>query len=163
MADATFEKLIIGDVKGAHLSLSPNGIKMHEETGELRAELWMEYDGPALLMYDRNGQERLALFVENDGTPHIRVHDANGKKRISVSVDMEGGPLLQFLDGTGVALFQCTLIDGETPSLSFHSRDEKLRFHLLLHDDEADMLASPKTGEEHWGSLLRQLAKKGRA
>jgi hypothetical protein len=111
-------------------------------------------DGPALLMYDRNGQERLALFVENDGTPHIRLHDANGQKRVSVSVNMEGSPTLQLLDATQVALFKCTLIDGETPSLSFYSHDEQLRFHLLLHGDEANMLASPKTGQEHWHYLL---------
>lgn len=113
MATATFQDLSIGDAEGAHLFLTSHGIKMQDETGALRTEVWMEDDGPALLMYDRNGQERLALFVENDGTPHIRVHDANGKTRVNVSVTMEGGPLLQFLDGTGVALFQYRTLDPE--------------------------------------------------
>lgn len=59
MAEGRFDKLVIGKEHGAHVSLSPEGIKMFEETGELREEVWMESNGPALLMYDRNGQERL--------------------------------------------------------------------------------------------------------
>jgi hypothetical protein len=146
MVEGRFDKLVIGKENEAHLSLFPAGIKLYDERGELRGELLIDCDKPTLLMYDHNGKDRLMLFIDYDGTPHIRLHDANGKKRADVSVNTEGSPALQFYDATEVALLDCTLIDGETPSLSFHSHDEELRFHLLLHKDETTMFSGRKTG-----------------
>jgi hypothetical protein len=161
MADAKFDSLTIGEANGTHLFLGSRVIKLYDDAAHTRAELCMDDENPMLLMYDRHGKDRLMVGIDCDGTPYLRLHDANGKKRVDVTVNPDGSPLLQFFDATEVVLFGCTLIDGETPSLSFYDHDEELRFHLLLNDDQVDMIVSPKTGQEYWSYVLRQLMKKG--
>jgi hypothetical protein len=50
-----------------------------------------------LLMFDRNGKDRLELTIDCNGAPYLCLQDANGKKRAEVTVDAEGAPALQFL------------------------------------------------------------------
>jgi len=64
-----------------------------------------------------------------------------------------GAPVLQLLDTVRVHRLQVCLIEGETPSLSFHDEKEKMRFHLLNYDRDAShetaRITFPDTGEEH--------------
>ena len=87
--------------------------------------------------------------------------DANGKKRLRATVDDEGAPVLQLLDTVGTQRLALSLIEGETPSLAFHDEKEKMRFHLLTHENhETGMIAFTDTGEEHWNYALSKLTKK---
>jgi hypothetical protein len=108
MSDGRFDSLTIGEANGTHLFLGSKVIKLYDETASTRAALCIDDERPVLLMYDRNGKDRLVLGIDSDGTPYLRLQDANGKKRASIEVNTEGGPLLQFYDATEVALLDCT-------------------------------------------------------
>ena len=81
--------LLAVDEDGPRLSLA-------DENGKTRAELSVVKAGPALNLSDKNGNARAGLRVLKDG-PVLDMDNGNGKTRALLAVE-EGGPAMRLYD-----------------------------------------------------------------
>jgi hypothetical protein len=102
MADArklTVDELTIGNEHGPHLILTPQGWWLWKDQGTPSASL-VTTDGHAHLgLYDANRQERVALFIEGDGTPNLYLQDGNGVPRLNCRLADDGHAHVEIADG----------------------------------------------------------------
>ena len=107
MADATFDRLIIGNRDGQHMRLSPNEIALRDAHGIDRIRLFLTRSGtPAFELYDGNGTGRLTAGIADCGSPHLTLRDGNFTGRLELELDEdEGDPSLTLSDRNDKRIF----------------------------------------------------------
>src|SRR5262249_25521926 len=112
-------------------------LNLRDAQGKLRAELGTRPDGSGslslagaaregrrhvvraaggcvgLVMSDKQGHDRVALYVNDDGSPVLSLADGAGKERAALVLSPQGAPLLQLSDKEGRVRARYGLRDGD--------------------------------------------------
>jgi hypothetical protein len=107
---------------------------VRDKDGNARMDLGTNSDGtPRLLFQGRDGKVRLALHLVEDDSPTIWLGDKGGKNRLSMTVN-EDGPAMDLKYQAGAARVRMTVNRDDAPRLAVSDKDGK--YHLwMMHTD----------------------------
>ncbi len=93
------------------LDVGKVGLRISDEEGKARAELFISGDGPedlrdrwsktGLIFYDQAGKDRASLYVMTTGRPGLGLRDGENALRASLALSRDGSPYLSLGDEKG--------------------------------------------------------------
>jgi len=70
-----------------------------DATGNKRAIVGISHGEPSLILYGRDGQERMSLRLNADGDPSLVLYDREARARAVLELTADGSPSLKKLKG----------------------------------------------------------------
>jgi len=97
---------VAGDEATIEKDMSAKQLNIVDKDGNLRLLLSTDDDGsPAIAMYDKDGKARSVFTVSAAGDTVITFNDGNGKLRVAMGVTGEGGPEILMKSKSGAKSF----------------------------------------------------------
>ena len=129
MADARFDKLIIGSTEGPYLRLEPHSIEAFDRNGTLRFRVLTENGKyPTLELCDGNGNARIVATVVENGSPFLTFRDGNFTARAELAMDEDDGDV------------DLILSDRNENRIFVLGEDYKGNVQLTIPDEQGNMI-----------------------
>ena len=131
--------VLMGQALPGRRDIEAQSFVLLDSTGHLQARLGMLAGGPALQLFDQNGQGRAALSVRPDGTPLLSLADGTGMGGATLAAGANKETTLLLRDPDGKV--RATLgLEPHGPGLVFTDRQGVSRVALDVPGDDAARL-----------------------
>jgi len=137
--------------------IEAKNIRIVDERGNVRISLSAGDEAAGIMIYDKNGINRISLLLLDPEGPMFGISDDKRNNLFSVATSEDGGSIVSVNDKKGQVRINISMVN-ETPSITLLNESGEPRLTLLAGDNKTAVRLSD---EDHINSLNFTVEKRG--